>query len=54
MVLGLLTFLLVETCARCFFDEAKELGRLHVDHLCYSSLHYQKMRVIDIELDRAK
>ena len=54
MILSLVSFLLIETRAGSFFDQAHDLNWFHVCDFGDSTLHDQKVWVVDIELDRAK
>lgn len=45
---------LVQADARGLLNETEDLLRLHVDDLGDAALHDQKVRIIDIQFDRAK
>ena len=46
----LLAFRAIYGCTTSFLNQAKNLGRFHIDDLCDSALHYEEMRIVYIKL----
>lgn len=45
-------FLLVHASTCSLFDHSQHLGGFHVDDLCDSSLHDEKVRIVHVQLNR--